>query len=237
MTGLQGRRGSCPRRHGHVHVRQHRAAPAGRPARPAQGHRAATSGTFGFAGDEVDGPLNFSRTIKTLVEDVATRRSAGHRAGPRSTTTITETLPTSNAGEWSLESVFCGSAKAADAPATAFASACRTSPVRLCTFTNRFTHAGAISISKETLDGFGTMRFQIRPTDQPGRSSTSSSRRRPSQASAWRPKVTAPTAIPLGQLHDPGDHRLGRRRRRPLARRARRLRREPDRRARPARSS
>jgi hypothetical protein len=36
-----------------------------------------------------------------------------------------------------------------------------------CTFTNRFRHAGAIRLSKETLGGVGTTRFQIRPIADP----------------------------------------------------------------------
>ena len=123
-------------------------------------------GQFGFAGDEVNGPLTFSRTIETLVEDVATRRPAGQGLVPGDYD-VTETLPTSNAGEWSLESVFCGSVERPITGGNSVRVSVPNIAGQTCTFTNRFKHAGAISISKETLDGFGTMRFQIRPTANP----------------------------------------------------------------------
>lgn len=120
-------------------------------------------GTFGFNVDEVNGPISGSRTITTQTEENAYEASPLTGLVPGDYR-ITETLPDSNAGRWRLGNVFCngvatdivgGNRVTATVPATGGLS---------CTFTNAFRHAGAISLSKETVNGVGTTRFQIRPT-------------------------------------------------------------------------
>ncbi len=118
-------------------------------------------GTFAFSVD--GGPFNI--TAQTLSE------GAAYDATPRLTDlepgrhTIRERLPESDAGEWSQESVFCGAQRrglgdevVVDIPA---------GTGQACTFTNRFTHAGAIRIYKSTLNGDATTRFQISPIADP----------------------------------------------------------------------
>ena len=118
-------------------------------------------GTFDFSVD--DGPFNIR--ARTLSEDVA------YDAAPELTDlepgehSIRERLPQSDAGEWSRESVFCGARRLAAGSDVVVDIPAGTG--QICTFTNRFTHAGAIRIFKRTLNAPATTRFQIRPNDDP----------------------------------------------------------------------
>ena len=123
-------------------------------------------GAFDFDVDEVDGPLSGSRRIETEVENVA--RAAAPLTGlVPGDYRITETLPGSDAGTWLLTSVFCNEERVPISGGDTVRTTVPATGGQDCTFTNRFRHAGAISISKETLDGVGTMRFQIRPLADP----------------------------------------------------------------------
>jgi hypothetical protein len=118
-------------------------------------------GTFRFSVD--GGPFDIK--AKTLSE------GAAYEAVPELTDlepgrhTITEQIPQSDAGEWSRESVFCGPRARGAAPVVVVVIPAGAGHV--CTFTNRFTHAGAIRITKRTLNADATTRFQIRPLDDP----------------------------------------------------------------------
>jgi hypothetical protein len=123
-------------------------------------------GVFDFDIDEIDGPLSRTRRIETQVQDVA------HDAAPLTDLVpgayrVTETLPDSDAGTWLLETVFCNGAAQDILGGNSVRVTVPSSGGTSCTFTNRFRHAGAISLSKETLNGIGTTRFQIRPTADP----------------------------------------------------------------------
>jgi hypothetical protein len=123
-------------------------------------------GTFGFDVDEIGGPLSASRTIETEVEGIA------HDATPITGLVpgdyrVTETLPSSNAGRWRLVRVLCGEARVPVGDGNRIRVTVPSTGGQACTFTNRFRHAGAIRLSKETLGGVGTTRFQIRPIADP----------------------------------------------------------------------
>ena len=123
-------------------------------------------GEFHFDVDEIDGPISGRRTIETQVENIA------HDATPLTGLVpgdyrITETLPDSDAGTWLLDSVFCGGLPQNIIGDDRVRVTVPSTNGQSCTFTNRFRHGGAISISKETLGGVGTTRFQIRPIADP----------------------------------------------------------------------
>jgi hypothetical protein len=123
-------------------------------------------GRFRFDLDEVDGPDTATRTIETQVEDIAHDASPLTRLVPGDYR-ITETLPESDAGTWLLDNVFCGGEEVDISGDDRVRVTVPSTGSQSCTFTNRFRHAGAISISKTTLGGVGTMRFQIRPIANP----------------------------------------------------------------------
>ena len=118
-------------------------------------------GTFDF---DVDG--FGTRTIETEHEGIA------HVAPPFTGLVpgnyrITETLPDSDAGRWRLVDVSCnGEPKTISGGNSVLVNVPETGG-QACTFTDRFRHAGAIRITKTTLNGTGTMRFQVRPAADP----------------------------------------------------------------------
>jgi hypothetical protein len=123
-------------------------------------------GVFDFDVDEVDGPLTGSRRIETEVPNVA------HDAAPLTGLVpgdyrVTETLPDSSAGTWLLDNVFCDGVEETITGGDTIRVRVPSTNGATCTFTDRFRHAGAISLSKETLGGIGTTRFQIRPQADP----------------------------------------------------------------------
>jgi hypothetical protein len=124
-------------------------------------------GAFDFDVDEIDGPLSGRRTIETELEGIAQDAPplTGLVPGDYS---VTETLPSSNAGRWRLVRVVCGEARVPIDDGNRIQTTVPSTGGQTCTFTNRFRHAGAIRISKETLGGVGTTRFQIRPLADPG---------------------------------------------------------------------
>jgi uncharacterized protein DUF11 len=123
-------------------------------------------GRFRFDLDEVDGPDTATRTIETEVEDIAHDATPLTRLVPGDYR-ITETLPESDAGTWLLDNVFCGGEPVDISGDDRVRVTVPSTSSQTCTFTNRFRHAGAISISKTTLGGVATTRFQIRPIADP----------------------------------------------------------------------
>ena len=146
-------------------------------------------GEFRLDADEVDGPDSATRTIKTEVEDIAHDAPLITRLVPGNYR-VTERIPDSDAGTWTLDNVFCNGGPRDVIDGDHVIVAVPSTGGQSCTFTNRFKHAGAISISKTTLGGVATTRFQIRPARANTRSSTSSSRRPASLASGWMPRAT-----------------------------------------------
>ena len=77
----QGRRGSCGRRHCQVHVRQHPPAPAGRPARAAQGDPGQRRAVRLRRGRGAR-PIDVQPHDRDAGRERRTRRRSGRRAGP-----------------------------------------------------------------------------------------------------------------------------------------------------------
>ena len=147
----RGGRGPRGRRHGQVHVRQHgRARRRSAELAAAQGDQEQRRARSTSTGDEVDGPVSGSRTIETLVEDVAhdappldrpgPRRLRGHGDAPRRATPATWSARERVLRRRARDRSAGGNSVRISVPGTAGQS---------CTFTNRFRHAGAISVSKD----------------------------------------------------------------------------------------
>ena len=82
------------------------------------------------------------------------------RAG---TYTVTETTPPDVGGTWSLDSVTVPARRREGGSRRRARSRSSWSSGTVCTFYNRFTPAGRITLRKITLGGTGTTRFQVRP--------------------------------------------------------------------------
>jgi uncharacterized repeat protein (TIGR01451 family) len=121
-------------------------------------------------------------------------------AEPGSTHTITETLPESDTGTWTAESITCKGVRQRllRSGARSTASATVTLPQTggtVCTFVNRFIPAGRITIRKLTRGGTATATFYVEPQPQV----------EPPKRFVQRATTTAPdtpaTALPV----DPAD--------------------------------
>jgi hypothetical protein len=152
-----------------------------------------STGTFAFSVD--DGPFNIRAT--TLSEDTA------YDAKPELTDLepgrhrISEQAPESDAGEWSRQDVFCGPRRLRRTSEPDVVVDIPANSGQVCTFTNNFTHAGAIRIAKRTLNADATTSFQIRPLANP-----KVEFQQIAETTAGGPPVRADgddtTAIPLG---------------------------------------
>ena len=126
------------------------------------------TGAFGF---DVTGTQETSVTAETTLPGlVAVAGPEGNTLGlPSGSYRIEETSPASSgAGTWALESVSC----ARSTPELVGDSIRLSLPVPGgtgdgCTFVNRFTPGGRITIDKVTLGGTATARFQIDPQFDP----------------------------------------------------------------------
>jgi Domain of unknown function DUF11 len=122
-------------------------------------------GTFGFEiegeGDRVTGSattteLGVARPVEPA-EDIADLGAGTYR--------VTEDLPPDVGGSWRLERVNCSPGGETQPRATTVEITvpppAGTNPI--CTFTNRFTPAGRITLRKITLGATASTRFQVRP--------------------------------------------------------------------------
>ena len=122
------------------------------------------TGRFGFDVEGADAAVAdaFAETLTPGLAELVQPRDAIADL-PSGTYTVTETLPPDKGGRWELERVACeqtGAKGARNGPAVEI-------DVRdagtVCTFYNRFTPAGRITLRKLTLGGTATARFQVRP--------------------------------------------------------------------------
>jgi Domain of unknown function DUF11 len=82
---------------------------------------------------------------------------------PSGTYDVTEDLPPDRGGDWSLERVACSPASGLVGAGATARIVVPDGPAIVCTFYNRFTPAGRITLRKITLGGTGSTRFQVRP--------------------------------------------------------------------------
>ena len=123
------------------------------------------TGRFGFDIDGDDGRVEgaFAETLtpglSALVEpadDIADL--------PAGTYTVTETTPPDVGGTWTLDRVDCLPGDAvSNRSGHKVTIVVDRAPGTVCTFHNRFTPAGKITLRKVTLGGTATTRYQVRP--------------------------------------------------------------------------
>ena len=118
-------------------------------------------GTFDF--DVTPGDTHLTAT--TTQPEIAVNADQGPLTLAPGSYTVTETLPSSSAGHWSVDGADCnGQTTTGSASATVDLP---TGGSALCTFSNTFTPDGAIAISKVTHNGTGTAGFVISPLAPP----------------------------------------------------------------------
>ena len=123
------------------------------------------TGEFGF---DIEGegntiPNAFARTVEpglsTLVQPADEIADL-----PTGTYTVKETTPPDIGGTWALDHVDClPDVAKQDREGDKVSIIVVRGPGTVCTFYNRFTPAGRITLRKITLGGTGTTRFQVRP--------------------------------------------------------------------------
>jgi len=118
-------------------------------------------GTFGFALDGPGGDIP-SATVTTTEQGIGALVQPAEAIAdlPPDTYTVTERPPPDRGGTWRLERVFCepGGVR----PVDGWRTEIEVVPGTGCSFTNRFTPAGAITLRKITLGDTATTRFQVR---------------------------------------------------------------------------
>ena len=219
-------------RHGALHVRQHRPGrpPVGEPrcsARPrwTGSGSSATPGTRSMARSTTSHDQDRGRGRRSR------RRPVGHRLDPGNYDVDGDAPAASDAGTWSLENVFCGGG-AAEVSSTGgpqrSASWCRAPAARAARSPTASSTRGAISISKDDARR-GRHDAVPDPADRGHRGRVRAARDDDRAGRArWMAKGDRHDGDPARPVRDPGDHGLGRRRSRPLARRAHRVRRRAE---------
>ena len=140
-------------------------------------------GTFGF---DVQGPESEEFDVTTTREEIS---AAGPTLDlPAGDYDVSETPPPAVGGRWSLQSVSCDGqpVNPTDARVRLRLEA---NDSRVCTFTNRFIHAGNIRVHKATFGAIGTTTFYIVPRASSLLGASSSARPPPS-----RERPSSPTA-------------------------------------------
>ena len=122
------------------------------------------TGRFGFDIDGTEGAVAnaFSRTLTPGIAELVEPRGeiADLAAG---TYAVTETLPPDEGGSWELERVACDPGEAKGERENGSVEIDVRPAGTVCTFYNRFTPAGRITLRKVTLGGTAAARFQVRP--------------------------------------------------------------------------
>jgi hypothetical protein len=126
------------------------------------------TGSFGF---DISGPTPTEVTATTTEPDVATVAlpHAATEALINGTYWIQERRPRSTgAGSWALESAWClSSTQTLQDDGITLPLPSASTEGETCTFVNRFTHGGSITIDKITRGGVASTRFQIDPEFDP----------------------------------------------------------------------
>jgi len=119
------------------------------------------TGSFGYSVKRVgDGSDPVTRTIRTTTKGIPAEANAVDVTAP-GTYAVTESLPLTSVGRWSLDKVVCDGQSLAISDNTVQVPVMSTGLGAACEFTNTFTPVASITLKKETLGAAGSVGYVV----------------------------------------------------------------------------